>query len=151
MRLRDQGLSAGEIAGELNRLKGRVRILAALESLKYLLKGGRLPAASAIVGTLLHVKPILSVRDGNVDVAKKVRGNLAAYQWMAGELSEKGYDPRYTPQLGSTQCPVLLDTFRQKLRDQGLDIAQWGHTDVGVVIGTHTGPGCVGVAYIEKE
>ena len=68
-----------------------------------------------------------------------------------GELSEKGYDPRYTPQLGSTQCPVLLDTFRQKLRDQGLDIAQWGHTDVGVVIGTHTGPGCVGVAYIEKE
>lgn len=151
VRLRDQGLSAGEIAGELNRLKGRVRILAALESLKYLLKGGRLPAASAIVGTLLHVKPILSVRDGNVDVAKKVRGNLAAYQWMAGELSEKGYDPRYTPQLGSTQCAVLLDTFRQKLRDQGLDIAQWGHTDVGVVIGTHTGPGCVGVAYIEKE
>lgn len=151
LRLRDKGLSAGEIAGELDRLKGRVRILATLESLKYLLKGGRLPAASAIVGTLLHVKPVLTVKDGKIDVVKKVRGNLAAYQWIARELSEKGFDTRYTPRLGSTQCPVLLDTFRQKLTDQGLDISQWGHTDMGVVIGTHTGPGCVGVAYIEKE
>lgn len=151
IRLRDQGLSAEEIAKELNRLKGRVRILATLESLKYLLKGGRLPATSAIVGTLLHVKPVMAVKNGKIEVVKKVRGTASAHQWIAKELSEKGFDPRYTPRLGSTQCPALLEAFRGKLEAEGIRTSTFGHTDIGVVIGTHTGPGCVGVAYIEKE
>lgn len=151
LRLRQEGRSAAEIAETLQYMKGRIRILATLETLKYLLKGGRLSPTSAIVGTLLHVKPVLCVNDGKIEVVKKVRGTAAAYEWIASYLAEGRIDPRYTPRLGSTQCPALLNAFRQKLQEKGISTETWGHTDIGVVIGTHTGPGCVGVAYVERD
>ena len=150
LRLRDQGCRAEEIARELNRIKDRVRILATLDTLKFLLKGGRLSPTSAIVGTLLHVKPIMGVSGGKIEVVKKVRGTAAAHAWIASYLSQGKIDPRYTPRLGSAQCPELLRSFTRCLKEKGLSPESWGHTDIGAVIGTHTGPGCVGVAYIER-
>ncbi|MFR1477059.1 MAG: DegV family protein, partial [Hydrogeniiclostridium mannosilyticum] len=82
VKMRDAGVSAAQIEEKLNQLKQQLVVYVALETLKYLQKGGRLSATAAIVGTILQMKPVLRIQDGIITVAKKVRGNFAAYDWI---------------------------------------------------------------------
>ena len=71
--LRDQGFTAAEIARTLDEEKKRIRLYAVVDTLKYLQKGGRLSAAVAVAGTLLGIKPVITVQDGKVGVVGKAR------------------------------------------------------------------------------
>ena len=96
VRLRDEGVSAAEIAAALDLLKKRIRILAVVDSLKHLHKGGRLPAAVALVGGALGIKPVLSVYDGAVHLADKARGRPGAYVALFKQMDKMGgVDTRY--------------------------------------------------------
>ena len=80
VRLRDEeGLTAEEIAAVLEQFKKRVRIVAVVDSLKHLQKGGRLPAAVAIVGGALGIKPVLALKDGEIKLVDKGRGRPARW------------------------------------------------------------------------
>jgi len=73
--LRDEGRSAAEIAAELESARQRMRMFAVVDTLEYLHKGGRLPAAAAVAGTLLKVKPLITLQDGSLSVIGKAMGS----------------------------------------------------------------------------
>lgn len=149
IKLRDTGSSAAEIVAIISELSTRLYIYAGVETLKYLHKGGRLSTGAAIMGTLLSVKPVLTVQQGIVSVAHKVRGVPAAYRWIADHIMAVGLDPRYPVTIGSTQCPQLLQDFTAVM-DEAIGTPCTTFCDIGPVIGTHTGPGTVAIAFIAK-
>lgn len=149
--LREQGLPASAIAEELERAKSRVRLLAIVDTLKYLHKGGRLPAAISIAGELLKVKPIITLKDGQLGLVGKgvgAKGSLTALVKLVGE--KLAYDPRLPVYYGytadNTLCRGLLELTQQTFGVHGHEV----HS-VGAVIGTHVGPGAAVMVYLEQE
>ena len=90
VRLRDEGLSSREIAEQLDRIKSRVCLLARVDTLEYLVRGGRLPKTAGIAGTLLNIKPVLSVEDGEIRVLGKARGSRQSNHMLTQFIQEKG-------------------------------------------------------------
>lgn len=152
VRLRDEGLCAADIAKELEALKPRIRIFAAIDTLKYLRMGGRLSGATAAIGGVLQLKPIITLDDdGLVTVASVCRGTKKAYRTIAEELKKQ--PPAALPHavvLGNTDAPELMDELTAALLAEGVDVSAADRLDIGAVVGTHAGPGCVGAAWIAK-
>lgn len=154
VRLRDSGLSAGEIARELELVKPRVCIIGLVDTLKYLHKGGRLSRTAAVAGTILNIKPVLSVSDGKLIVLGKARGSKQSNNYL-NEMIRKmgGIDFTMPVMLGyAGDDDTLLRTYINASRNV------WEHeleelpiTTVGSTIGTHTGPGVIAVAFFAKE
>lgn len=149
-RYRDAGLSAADTAARLTALSLRLRLYAVVETLKYLKMGGRISPATAVVGGMLGVTPILSVRDGVVEAAGKSRGRKGAFQWMEKRLEAEPMDPSLPMAFGHTDAPeamaAIKDYFLPILQPQ--DVLEG---PIGAVIGTHAGPGATGFAYFVKE
>ncbi len=149
--LRDQGKSAPEIVEELERAKSRVRLLAIVDTLKYLHKGGRLPAAASIAGELLRVKPIISLGNGQLGLVGKgvgAKGSLSALVKLIGDTLP--YDTRLPVYYGytanDTLCQGLMALTQETFGPHRHEV----HS-VGPVIGTHVGPGAAVVVYLERE
>lgn len=152
MELAAQGMSAADIAAQLDTVKGKVRIFAYLDTLEYLKKGGRISATTAVVGGLLNIKPVITVEDGEVVSIGKARGAKAGNQ-MVRDLVEKqgGIDtdkPFVLVYSGDTEENVQKFAEDSAYLWQGA--AQPPIAAIGSVIGTHVGPGAVAIAYFEK-
>ena len=150
-RLREEGLTAGEIAEALERFKKRIRIVAVVDSLKHLHKGGRIPAAVAIVGGALGIKRSSPCMDSTVKLAGKGRGRPGAMVAMFKQLDELGgIDTDYP-------CVVLYSDEKQLAGPvhhylaQNLKIGGALTCQIGATIGTHVGPRATGVAFVAKE
>ena len=152
LRLRDEeGLSAAEIAAALETFKKRVRIVAIVDSLKHLQKGGRLPAAVAIVGGALGIKPVLALQDGAIKLVDKGRGRPGALVAMFKQLDKLGgVDPRYGYTLLYSDDKQLAAPVHHYMH-QNLHLTGGRVGQIGATIGTHLGPGAVGVAFVAKE
>ncbi len=148
VRLREEGVSAAEIAASLDLLKKRIRILAVVDSLKHLHKGGRLPAAVALVGGALGIKPVLSVYDGAVHLADKARGRPGAYVALFKQLDKMGgIDTRYDFVMVYSSDKLVLGPIQHYVRNN-LKL-EGGHlSQIGSVIGTHIGPSAAGIAFV---
>lgn len=149
-RLRDRGLSAREIAEELEKLKERLRFYAVVETLKYLKMGGRISGAAAVVGGMLGITPILDIRDGVVQAAGKSRGRKGAYQWMEKRIAAEPVDTSLPVSFGHADAPQVMaecEAYFQALIP-GMEALE---SSIGSVVGTHAGPGCAGIAYFVKE
>lgn len=148
VRLRDEGVSAAEIAAALDLLKKRIRILAVVDSLKHLHKGGRLPAAVALVGGALGIKPVLSVYDGAVHLADKARGRPGAYVALFKQMDKMGgVDTRYDFVMVYSSDKQVLGPIQHYVRNN-LKL-EGGHlSQIGSVIGTHIGPSAAGIAFV---
>lgn len=154
MELMDQGLEAAAIAARLEEEKRDIRLVALLDTLEYLKRGGRVSASVALVGSLLAIKPVVAVQDGEVVVLGKARGSKNGNNLLVQEIRKTGGVDFSRPyRLGYTG---LNDSLLQKyIADSA---ALWeGHTDalptgtVGGTIGTHVGPGAVAVAFFQKH
>lgn len=154
LRLAQDGLSAPEIARELETQKKRIHLLAMVDTLEYLKKGGRVSKTVAFAGELLQLKPVLRVRDGEIKVIGKARGSKQGNNLLVQEIAAAGgVDFTMPLLLGYTgMTDVLLQKY---IRDSA---ALWeGHvnalpqTIVGSVVGTHAGPGAVAVAFFAAE
>ena len=150
-RLRDSGRTAAQIAETLEEEKKRVRPVALIDDLKYLHKGGRLPATVAVAGNLLGIKPVIILKDGKVKLAGKGRGLPGAYVSLFKLIdSEGGIDPDSGMVVGYTQNPRGAEPIQQYLTgNPKLPAAPLCH--VGPAIGTHTGPRCAGIAFFARE
>jgi DegV family protein with EDD domain len=149
-RLRDEGCSAGEIADAVSRLSGRMRLLAVVDTLKYLKMGGRINAATAVVGGLLGITPIITIEDGIVEAVGKARGRKAAFQWMAKFMETEVPDLTLPVAFGSSNAPDAMEECVGFFREIIGDTPFFG-CSIGSVVGTHAGPGAVGIAYFVKE
>ena len=153
LELMDQGLEASAIAARLDEEKTDIRLVALLDTLEYLKRGGRVSASVALVGGLLAIKPVVAVQDGEVVVLGKARGSKNGNNLLVQEIQKTGVDFSRPYLLGYAG---LNDSLLQKyIADSA---ALWeGHTDslptgtVGGTIGTHVGPGAIAVAFFRKH
>lgn len=149
-RYRDQGMPAGEIAAAVTDLSRRLRLYAVVETLKYLKMGGRISAATAMVGGVLGVTPILNVRDGVVEAAGKSRGRKGAFQWMEKKLTAEPADLSLPVAFGHTDAPEAMAECKAYFSAL-LPLTDVVEGEIGSVVGTHAGPGATGIAYFVKE
>ncbi|MEG0441443.1 MAG: DegV family protein [Oscillospiraceae bacterium] len=149
-RLRDEGKTAAEIAAECTRLTGKIRLFAALDTLKYLKMGGRISPTTAMVGGLLGISPIVSVAEGKVEAAGKARGRKGALGWIAKTMESCPPDLTYGIAFGHTAAPEAMAECMARFPEL-LGAAPFVITgEIGSVVGTHGGPGAAGIAYFEK-
>ena len=154
IRLRDQGLTGREIAEELERVKERICLLARVDTLEYLMRGGRLSKTAAIAGSLLHIKPVLCVEDGEVKVLGKARGSRQSDNMLTEFIVKKGGVDFSMPVMlaySGTDDALLkgyIDNSRA-LWEEHLDSLP--ATMIGSTISTHAGPGAIAVAFFAKE
>lgn len=115
--LRDQGLSAKEIAAKVSELAPRARLLAVVDTLKYLKMGGRINAATAVMGGLLGISPIITVEHGLVESIGKARGRKAAFQWIAKYMEEKEQPDLSLPVgFGHSNSPETMADCQEALK-----------------------------------
>lgn len=149
LQLAREGLPAGDIAVRLEQEKKTVCVVAMVDTLEYLHRGGRLSKTAAIAGGLLNIKPILAIRDGQIVVLGKARGTKQGYTLLSKEATDAGVDYNRPLLLGYTG---VQDTLLSKYVEQsdGLWPADAPRTIIGSVIGTHAGPGAVAAAFFKK-
>lgn len=150
-KLRDSGLPAPGIAQELERLKGRIRIFAVLDTLEYLRRSGRLSGFQAGLGAMTKLKPVITVRDGAVSIAAKAFGTSAAVKQLQKFLLQYPVDDAYPSYFLYTDDMEREELLLPALREQGKLPLRLHYSSVGPTIGTHIGPGALGMAYIERE
>lgn len=149
-RLRDEGKSAEEICQALDSIKDRLAVYGMVDTLKYLHKGGRLSASAAAVGTMLKLKPIVGIKDGAVVSVSKARGYKSAFRHLVHLLEREPADPQFGFAFAHANTPDSVPELISAISAH-CNIEPYIVCDVGPVIGTHTGPGCVGFAYVKAE
>ena len=150
VQLRDSGKTAGQITAILEHAKEHLHLVAAIDDLKYLRKGGRLPAAVAVAGGMLGIKPLITIQDGKVAMAGKARGLPGAYVALFKKVEEMGgINPAFPALAGYTVSPRAVTPIQTYLRDN-LQQEDLLVRQIGCVIGTHAGPGAFGIAFFDK-
>ena len=154
VRLRDAGLSGGEIAEELNRVKSRICLLARVDTLEYLVRGGRLSKTAGFAGAILNIKPVISVEAGEIRVLGKARGSKQSSNVLTEFIQKKGGIDFSMPVMlaySGTDDALLkgyIDNSRT-LWDGYLDSLPV--TMIGSTISTHAGPGAIAVAFFANN
>ena len=153
LRLLADGLEAKEIAERLEQAKSRIVIVALVDTLEYLKKGGRISKAVAFAGGVLNIKPVLSVIDGEINMLGKARGSKMGNNLLVQEIEKAGGADYSMPLLlgytGLSDTMLLKYIEDSKHLWEG-NVAQVRYTSIGSVIGTHAGPGAVAVAFFEN-
>ena len=145
--MRDKGMSAENIYEEITKMASKVRIYAALDTLQYLVKGGRLSGMQGAIGSVLSFKPIVSIEDGVVSSVAKARGMKAAVQLVV-EMVKSNPEVNFELPISyahSGNIAMLHDLVEQ------MDAPNiGGKYYLGSIVGTHSGPGAVAIAYFLK-
>lgn len=147
VRMRDAGATGAQIAAALEEMRHRVRFVAFIGTLKYLKMGGRISASTAVLGTMLGISPVVAIVDGEVKSVGQVRGKQKILSYTLDFFREYPVDSRHCVMFGHSRCLETMEAYRDKCV-QALGIRDYAWDELGAVIGTHSGPGCYGVAYI---
>jgi len=142
-----QGATRQQVVDHTEELKGKLHILFVVDTLEYLAKGGRIGNAKAFLGTLIKIKPILVLENGVIEPCEQVRAKGKAVARMLEMIEERlaGQGPKAHVAIAHA---VALDealTFRKQVVAR-LGCAEPPISEVGAVLGTHTGPGVVAIA-----
>jgi DegV family protein with EDD domain len=141
----ERGTSDEEVDALVERFHREARLLFTVNTLEYLARGGRIGKAAAFAGNLLHVKPILSIHDGEVHPVKRVRGNQKAFQEFRNAFEASTTDDE-TLHVGIAHAaaPERLEALTELVRAVRPRAELELPTTLGPVVGTHAGPGTVG-------
>lgn len=149
--LRSQNATAAQIAEKLNKKKEYARAFAVVDTLEYLIKGGRLSKTAGAIGSMLGIRPVLTLADGALEVAGKARGSKGAITMTNKLIGAMAIDFSMPVALGYTGSdPAVIDPYLNA------DDSPWAGREipvyqVGSTVGTHTGPGLFLVAFFEKS
>lgn len=143
------GESISQVVKTVMKIRENSRFLFVPDTLKYLKKGGRIGGASALLGTMLQIKPILTVKNGETTVFNKVRTKKKAINVIADEvlkdIKEKGLGEVIVHHINCENEGLELAKILQKELKITVTIQY-----IGPIIGLHVGPGSIGVAYYTK-
>ena len=151
--LLEKGYTARQIAAELDTQKKHIQIIALLDTLEYLKKGGRISSAVALAGSLLSIKPVISAQEGEIIMVGKARGSRQGNNLLR-QLVEKSGGINFEKPF-CLAYSGLSDVLLQKYIADSAELWQ-GKTDalpiatIGCTIGTHAGPGAVALAFFEN-
>ena len=148
----ERGTDDDELDALVDRYKRENGLLFTVDTLEFLAKGGRIGRAKAMAGQLLHVKPILAIREGEVLPVKRVRGNQKAVQEFVRALDERTSDaPTLRIGIAHAAAPDRAATLESMVRDRRPQAQIDLVTDLGAVVGTHAGPGTVGFFWYDDR
>lgn len=149
-KLRAQGMCAADIVKEIEELKTRTCVFAALDTLEYLEKGGRLSKTSATIGNLVNLKPIVTINEeGTVSISKKCMGKVKARSGLISLLKEQKPDTSYPIYPVYTYGMENCDKMIEVLGKEELELKE--KLQIGASIGAHVGPGCYGLVFIKEK
>ena len=153
LQMADSGMSARKIAEQISVERENVCIIAMLDTLEYLKRGGRISKAVAFAGGLLSIKPVITLKNGEIEILGKARGSKQGNNLLISEIEKAGGVDFTKPiLLGYTG---LSDLLLQKYVEDSKTLweeasAPLRTTAIGSVIGTHAGPGAIAVAFFKK-
>lgn len=150
---RDKGMSMEETGDAIEKVKGRVHVISVFATLEYLRLGGRISSAAALAGNLLSIKPVITVRDGVVEVISRARGTKKALKMAVDFIRQVGgideSMPRCLGFTGASEAVMtsFLSDHAAAYKDyvSGLTIVP-----VGATVGTYAGPGAVALAFFDN-
>lgn len=149
--LRAQNCSAAQIAEKLERKKQYIRAFAIVDTLEYLIKGGRLSKAAGTVGSMLGIRPVLTLKEGALEIAGKARGAKGAIAMANKFINSLSIDFSMPVALGYTGCDSsVVEPYLNA------ELSPWDGRDlpiyqVGSTVGTHAGPGLILITFFEKS
>ena len=153
LRLLDQGADAAHIAQVLEQQREKVLVVALIDTLEYLKRGGRISKTTAMVGGMLNIKPVVSIDEGEIRILGKARGSRMGNNLLVEEIQKAGgVDFSKPVLLGYTGISdALLLKYIEDSRSlwEG-NLPQMRYEAIGSVIGTHAGPGAVAVAFFKN-
>lgn len=154
--LAEEGKTAAEIKEILEKEALDASIYIAVDTLKYLKKGGRITPAAAVFGSMLRIKPVLTIQGGKLDSCARARGMRSAFHTMLGAL-KKDLDTRLAPlraqgclKVGLANTPMepeKLDAFKAEMHENFPDM-DFVYFPLTMSIGTHVGPGGLGIGAV---
>lgn len=154
LKLREEGKTAEEIACRLNITKKRLKVIALLDTLEYLKKGGRISGTTAMVGGMLSIKPVVAIDRGEIKILGKARGSKNGQNLLREFVSNKGNIDYQMP--WGLAYTGLSDALLKKYVEDSPELTEgFGEIPpmhmIGSSIGTHAGPGAIAVAFFSEE
>jgi DegV family protein with EDD domain len=148
----ERGTSDEEVDALVARYLAEHGLLFTVDTLEFLARGGRIGRAKAFAGQLMNVKPILSIRDGEVLPVKRVRGNRKAFQEFVDALRSQTRDsPELRVGIAHADAPERMAELEKMVRDLRPSAQIEVKTSLGAVIGAHAGPGTVGFFWFTDD
>lgn len=144
-----EGKTKEEIIKKINYLRDKTEVIFCVDDLEYIKRGGRISKAAATLGQLLSIKPILYMKNGQNDLLDKVRGSKKAIPKMVELIKDMEYDSNYKFYVLHANCKDKADELIQALKEE-FGVSDIPVFDIGCVIGSHVGPGTVGLTFIKK-
>ncbi len=143
----DSGASADDIETTVNGLIERTHVFGALDTLDNLKKGGRIGNAQALIGSMLSIKPILDLSTGEVEEAGKQRTRRRALSWLRDKVVEAGdVQELSVMHANANDIDTFVSMLREAFPDKDIHVG-W----IGAVIGTHGGPGTIGLCWLDPS
>jgi DegV family protein with EDD domain len=149
------GADLEAVVARAEEVAARMNLLATIGTLEYLHRGGRIGGASALLGTMLQIKPVLYVADGHVDVFARPRTLTKALAVMLQQMEERVNGDGRTPRslhvaILHADEPEKAEALRQQVAER-FDCAELYVTELTPVMGAHAGPGVLGVAFYSGD
>ena len=153
LRCAENGMTLDELSHHLSKKRDQIGLVAMVDTLEYLKKGGRISAAAALAGGLLGIKPVVTCREGELAVLGKARGSKKANNLLVEQIRKDGIDFSMPLLLGYTG--LSDDLLRRYIEDSRClwegHVTELDCVQLSSVIGTHAGPGAVAVAYFKSH
>jgi DegV family protein with EDD domain len=140
-----EGVDLETIVEDVETRRDRQQLLGTLDTLEYLRKGGRIGGARALLGSMLSIKPVITVHDGVVDEAGKVRTRSKALRFIIDRVPSGRVEQIAVLHAGAPEIDEFVAELRPRVPDAEIVVGQ-----IGPVIGVHTGPRVIGAAWIES-
>jgi DegV family protein with EDD domain len=148
----ERGTTDDEIDTLVERYRADHRLLFTVDTLEFLAKGGRIGRAAKFAGQMLHIKPILTIDDGEVLPLKRVRGNQKAMQEFVGQFTDGSSDSAgLRVGIAHADAPERAEALVKMVRDIRPQAEIETVTTLGAVVGTHAGPGTVGFFWFSDD
>ncbi|MCI9040521.1 DegV family protein [Dubosiella newyorkensis] len=150
IKMRDEGKSASEIAEAIQEMKDHIRLIAIVDKLDYLYKGGRISEAAMLAGNFIKLHPIIGLENGKISMFSKARGKKQAVKEIQKLMKEHdivldkayfGYSGPYKPE----EMEDFIEEMKKGYPFQDVDVSQ-----IGSLVGTHTGPGLKCIVFYYK-
>ncbi len=144
--MRDEGAKLEDIIPTLERVRDSMQVVFAVDTLDFLLKGGRVSRASALIGGMLNIKPLLTLDDGKIVPAARARGTKKAIAELVARV--KAHAAKFPGPLVldflHSQDPAAAETLKRAVSDAGVQYEGGDVYEIGAVIASHVGPGTFG-------
>lgn len=146
--LRGEEYTAEELAQKIEQIRDQVVVCGVVDSLKYLRKGGRIPAGLALIGNVLHIKPVIVLEDKTLKTLGKARSITLGMKMLYEKMTKDHFSKAYPVYFGYTTNRKQAEDFMQRTKEK-FDLPRVRLFPAGGIVGTHCGTNSVAIAYFK--